>query len=158
MGLKVERYERIVLYATVVVLVFAFAAVVVSVVESNIHLPDDYQTIDPAAVAETAPFDAPGVYQIGENEYEAVVIAQAFAFTPSEIRIPAGSTVTFLVTSVDVTHGFMIPRTVINGMVIPGHITKLTADFDEPGEHTIVCHEFCGIGHHAMFGKVVVEG
>jgi cytochrome c oxidase subunit 2 len=156
-GLKVERYERIVLYATVVVLVLAFAAIVVSVVESNIHLPEDYATIDPSAVSDTPPFDAPGLYQVGENEYEAVVVAQAFSFNPSEIRIPAGSSVTFLITSVDVTHGFMIPRTAVNGMVLPGQITRLTADFDEPGEHTIVCHEFCGIGHHAMFGKVVVE-
>lgn len=158
MGLKVERYERIVLYATVVVLVLAFGAIVLSVVESNIHLPEDYDTIDPSAVSETPPFDAPGVYQVGEREYEAVVVAQAFSFNPSEIRIPAGSSVTFLVTSVDVTHGFMIPRTAVNGMVLPGQITRLTADFDEPGEHTIVCHEFCGIGHHAMYGKVVVEG
>lgn len=158
MGLKVERYERIVLYATVVVLVLAFGAIVLSAVESNIHLPEDYRTIDPNAVYQTPPFDEPGVYQVGEQEYEAVVVAQAFSFTPSEIRVPAGSTVTFLVTSTDVTHGFLIPRTVVNGMVIPGHITRITADFDEPGEHLIVCHEFCGIGHHAMYGKVVVEG
>ncbi len=43
-------------------------------------------------------------------------------------------------------------------MVIPGRITELTHTFDKPGTHTIICHEFCGIGHNAMFGEVVVEG
>jgi cytochrome c oxidase subunit 2 len=47
-------------------------------------------------------------------------------------------------------------------MVIPGQITRVTQTFDEPGEYKFVCHEFCGlaneqVGHHSMFGRVVVE-
>ena len=106
----------------------------------------------------TPPFDAPGLYQVGENQYQAVIVAQAFVFTPSEITVPAGAEVTFLVASKDVVHGFMIPRTTVNAMVIPGQVTEVTYSFDETGEHQIICHEFCGIGHHQMYGKVVVEG
>ena len=29
--------------------------------------------------------------------------------------------------------------------------------FDEPGEHLLVCHEYCGIGHHTMAGRFIVE-
>jgi len=85
-------------------------------------------------------------------------VAQAFVFTPSEITVPAGAEVTFLIASKDVIHGFMIPRTTANAMVIPGQVTEVTYSFDDPGEHQIICHEFCGIGHHQMYGKVVVEG
>lgn len=156
--MNVEKYERIFLYLTVTVLVAAFVAIVLSVVESNIHLPEESATIDPAEVDTTPPFDQPGVFQTGEGRYQAVVIAQAFVFTPGEITVPAGAEVTFLLTSRDVTHGFLIPRTNVNAMVIPGQITEVTYTFEEAGEHQIICHEFCGIGHHEMYGKVVVEG
>lgn len=158
MSLHVEKYERIFLYLTVAVLVAAFAAIVLSVVESNIHLPEKSATIDPAQVDTTPPFDAPGVFQVGENEYQAVIVAQAFVFTPSEITVPAGAEITFLITSKDVIHGLLIPRTNVNVMVIPGQVSEVRYTFDEPGEHLIICHEYCGIGHQGMYGKVVVEG
>jgi len=65
--------------------------------------------------------------------------------------------VTFYLASPDVQHGFVIERTNINVMVIPGHVSKITARFDEPGVYRFLCHEYCGVGHHLMFGKVVVE-
>lgn len=158
MSLHVEKYERVFLYMTVAVLVAAFAAIILSVVESNIHLPEKSATIDPAELDATPPFDAPGLYQVGDNEYQAVIVAQAFVFTPSEITVPEGAKVTFLVASKDVIHGFLIPRTNVNVMVIPGQVTEISHTFDEAGEHQIICHEFCGVGHHQMYGKVVVEG
>ena len=79
MTLHVEKYERIFLYLTVAVLVAAFAAVVATAVGSNIHLPDKSATILPEDIDATPPFDAPGLYQVGENEYQAVIIAQVFA-------------------------------------------------------------------------------
>jgi len=158
MTLHVEKYERIFLYLTVAVLVAAFAAVVATAVGSNIHLPDKSATILPEDIDATPPFDAPGLYQVGENEYQAVIIAQAFNFTPGEIRVPEGATVTFLLVSRDVIHGFMIPRTNVNAMIVPGQVTEVTYRFKDAGEHQIVCHEYCGIGHHDMYGKVVVEG
>jgi cytochrome c oxidase subunit 2 len=42
-------------------------------------------------------------------------------------------------------------------MVIPGQVSRVTATFDKPGEYLIVCHEYCGAGHHVMFGKVIVN-
>jgi len=157
-SLHVEKYERIFLYLTVAVLVAAFAAVILSVVESNIHLPTKSATVDPAQLESTPPFDAPGVFQVGDNEYQVVIVAQAFSFTPNEITVPAGAEVTFLVSSKDVIHGFTIPRTTVNVTVIPGQVSEVTYSFDEAGEHLIICNEFCGTGHQEMYGKVVVEG
>ncbi|MDH5613353.1 MAG: cytochrome C oxidase subunit II, partial [Gammaproteobacteria bacterium] len=28
---------------------------------------------------------------------------------------------------------------------------------DQAGEFTVVCNEFCGIGHHTMLGKIFVK-
>ena len=158
MSVMIEKYERWFMYGTAIMLALFFGAIVLSVTESNAHLQTDNGIVDSNALRDTPPFDEPGVVQTGPNSYTAVVISQAWQFTPSEIRVPAGAEVTFVVASQDVIHGFMIPQTRVNGMVIPGRITELTQTFDEPGEHTIICHEFCGIGHNRMYGKVVVEG
>jgi len=52
----------------------------------------------------------------------------------------------------------MIPRTNVNVMVVPGQVTEVTYQFKDAGDHQIVCHEYCGTGHHQMYGKVVVTG
>jgi cytochrome c oxidase subunit 2 len=120
-------------------------------------VPGNAGRVDLKTVAQTAPFNDPGVHQVADNRYEAVLLAQTFAFTPREIRIPAGARVTFIITSRDVIHGFKVERTDVNMMVVPGQISRASAVFDKPGEYLIVCHEYCGGGHHVMAGKVIVE-
>jgi cytochrome c oxidase subunit II len=41
--------------------------------------------------------------------------------------------------------------------VLPGYVSQLTYTFERPGEYLIACNEYCGLGHHAMGGKVIVE-
>src|SRR5690606_25792409 len=108
-------------------------------------------------VRTTPPFDNPGVREIGPNRYEVVVIGQAWSFVPSEIRIPAGAEITFIATTPDVLHGFHIEKTKVNLMLIPGQVSRATYTFREPGEYVVICHEYCGLGHHTMYGKVIVE-
>ena len=161
--MQMEKYERWFLYATVALLVAFFIAVLASIGEAGIHLPTQVASIDPNKVSETPPFDDPGVFETGENKYDAVIVAQTWQFIPEEIRVPKGAEVTFIITSRDVIHGWLVPDTTMNAMIIPGQVTEVTYTFDEPGEYKFICHEFCGlandqIGHHSMFGKVVVEG
>jgi len=162
MSMQVERWERYFLYAAVAVLVAFFIAILASIGEAGIHLPTDEAQVDPNVVVTQAPFDNPGLFETGDNQYEAVMVARMWQWTPSEIVVPEGAEVTFTITSPDVIHGFLVNNTAINAMVIPGQITRVTQTFDEPGEYKFVCHEFCGlaneqVGHHSMFGKVVVE-
>jgi cytochrome c oxidase subunit 2 len=83
--------------------------------------------------------------------------AQVWSFAPAEIRVPAGSTVTFVATSKDVVHGLLIPKANVNVMLLPGQVARATARFDRPGEYPMFCHEYCGIAHHVMWGTVIVE-
>ncbi len=94
---------------------------------------------------------------MGPGRYEVVLLGSAWSWNPAEIRVPAGSEVTFLAAATDVIHGLHIEGTRVNMMLIPGQISRNTFRFEEPGEHLLICHEYCGAAHHLMSGKVIVE-
>ena len=85
------------------------------------------------------------------------MVAQTWAFNPPEIRVPVGAVVDFIATTVDVIHGFEVEGTRLNMMLIPGQISRNSYRFTEPGQHLLICHEYCGLGHQTMSGKVIVE-
>lgn len=127
-------------------------------VAMGLNPPDGMETtIEPEQVESAPPFDHVGVEQIGDNEYVVTVISYIFGYSPNEIIIPKGAKVHFRMTSKDVVHGFHIPGTPVNLMLTPGHITEYTQTFSKPGEYLFLCHEYCGIGHEVMYGKLVVE-
>ncbi|GHI00193.1 cytochrome c oxidase subunit II [Neobacillus kokaensis] len=119
--------------------------------------PSNTDIIDPQKVDQTAPFDKPGIKQIGDKEYEVVMTLQVFSFNPGNIEVPAGSTVHFILTSKDVVHGFEIAETNANAMVTPGYIQKVTQKFDKPGSYLVLCNEYCGAGHQAMSTTITVK-
>lgn len=154
----IERYEKIFMAFGGVFLLGAVIALALSIVGGHASLPVPAGRIDPGEVRSTAPFDEPGLRQTGENTYEVVMIAQAWQWEPAEVTVPEGAEVTFIVTSTDVVHGLLVPDTQLNAMVIPGQITQVDATFDEAGLYSVICHEYCGIGHHNMGGRINVEG
>lgn len=116
---------------------------------------------NPGNPADSPNFREPGVYPVeGEpNHYDAYVVARQFLFEPGTtqpIEVPAGSTVTLHVTSVDVVHGFEVVGTNVNAMAIPGQVASMTVRFREEAEYGIVCNEYCGPGHHTMEGRIHV--
>lgn len=119
--------------------------------------PSNIQTIDSQKVDQTAPFDKPGIKQIGDHEYEVVMTMQVFSFNPGNIEVPAGSTVHFILTSKDVVHGFEIAETNANAMVTPGYISRVTQKFDKPGSYLVLCNEYCGAGHQMMSTTITVK-
>jgi cytochrome c oxidase subunit 2 len=155
--MRVHVYEKAFLWVGAVLLVVFLATLSYTSLAMGIHLPGHVMQVDPAQIRTIPPFDNPGVRQTGENRYEAVVLGQAWQFLPNEIRVPVGAEVTFIATSVDVLHGFEIAGTRLNMMLIPGQVSRNTYTFEKAGEHLIICHEYCGAGHHVMSGKVVVE-
>ena len=156
-GTTIYLYELAWILPSIALPVGMLVALTVTAFGAGIHLPGDAGRVDPRRVTETAPFDALGVKQIAPGHYEVRMLAQIWAFAPGEIRVPAGSTVHFRVTSRDVVHGFFIPGAHVNVMVLPGQLAHVEVRFVEPGEYPIICHEYCGIAHHAMAGKVIVE-
>lgn len=157
-GTTVYLYELGWILPSIAIPVGMLVALVVTAFGVGIHLPGNEGRVNPTRVAETPPFNQPGVLQVGPGRYEVRMVAGIWVFTPNEIRVPAGSTVTFVATSRDVVHGLFIRGANVNVMLLPGQVARVTTRFERPGEYPFLCHEYCGIAHHTMWGKVIVEG
>lgn len=154
----IDPYEKIWIIVSVTVLVLMVAALTIASIAFGIQVPVPEKRVDPRVVTESGPFSEPGLRDLGGGKYEAYIVGQTWNWSPKEIRVPVGSTVTFFITSKDVQHGFMLWNTNLNIMTIPGQVSRVTITFEETGEYPFVCNEYCGIGHHTMAGKVIVEG
>lgn len=160
--IHIDARERNFIIGTTILLLIFGAAVLVSSFAFGFQVPAPVERLDPKLVATPgqSPWGDPveeRLRELAPNKYEVFVLAQTWNFQPREIRVPVGSTVTFNLTSRDVIHGFRLDGTNVNMMVLPGEVSRLTATFDEPGEYNFVCHEYCGVGHHTMYGQLIVE-
>jgi len=154
--MHIDELERYWLIAVSVALGAFGAALLASVFIFRVQLPSPVARIDPAEINESA-FADPGLKDMGDNTYAALFVAQMWAFTPGEIRLPKGADVTFFVVSRDISHGFFVEQHNINLMLLPGQIASATTRFDRPGTYRIICHEFCGPGHQNMVATIIVE-
>jgi cytochrome c oxidase subunit 2 len=115
----IHRSERIWLTFGLAMMAVFLATITTAAVVDGIVPPSNVQTIDPAKVSQTPPFDHPGLHKLANGSYEAYYVAHIFSFEPHHLSVPLGAHVTFYVTSTDVEHGFSVPETGINTMVTP---------------------------------------
>jgi len=158
--MEIHRFEKLWIVASLLLIVAFIGTIVYGALGAGVAMVDESGgTVDPDDPAASENFREPGVYTTSDGDVEAYVIARQYLFSPGSaepIRVPADTEVTFYITSGDVTHGFNLVGTNVNTMVIPGQVAQITVEFDETGTYHIVCHEYCGVGHHAMEGTVQV--
>ena len=120
--------------------------------------PSNVETIVPATLHVRGEFIEENLGTVLNSDGSATVrfVAEQFAFVPSCLMVPAGRRVTFRTTTPDVIHGMLVQGSNANTMIVPGYVSQVSARFDKPGTYAMPCHEFCGVGHHAMWGSVHV--
>src|SRR5579883_1554943 len=155
--MRINAYERWWMAFGFGMLALFLAAIGYAAIADNIDPPSSLRQIDPAKIAQTPPFDRPGLRRLANGTYEAYYVAQVFSFTPARMDVPLGAKVTFYVTSPDVVHGFFIAKTDINMMAVPGWVNTQSHVFTRRGTYLLICHEYCGIGHQNMFAKIEVR-
>ena len=87
------------------------------------------------------------------NAQVVTVSAQQFFWRISPARVHANVPVAFVTRSSDVNHGFGIYRGhtfIAQIQVVPGTNSTLVHTFTKPGTYTVLCLEFCGVGHGGM--------
>ena len=72
------------------------------------------------------------------------------------LELEKGKTYRLHLSSMDWQHGFSLQPLNVNLQIVPGYEMVLTITPDTSGEFTVICNEFCGIGHHKMVGKIYV--
>lgn len=153
--MHIDKYERYWIMAFTAVLAVFVAALVAGAIVFGVRVPEEGGFINPSRLENTE-FANPGIRDMGNNEYEVYMVAQKWAFIPREISVPLGATVTFHITSRDITHGFIIEHHNANIELVPGHVGQTTVTFDEEGTFAYLCHEYCGQFHHGMWGQITV--
>ncbi len=73
------------------------------------------------------------------------------------LRLQQDAEYTLHLSSVDVNHGFNLYPFNVNFQVVPGYDYALSITPTEAGDFRVVCNEFCGVGHHAMLGRIIVD-
>lgn len=89
----------------------------------------------------------------GGNAY---LVGRMWSWYPV-LKLRKGETYRIHMSSMDLMHGFSLQPLNMNFQVSPGYDHVLTMTPTSSGEFTIVCNEFCGIGHERMIGKILVE-
>ncbi|MCB1053672.1 MAG: cytochrome C oxidase subunit II [Acidobacteria bacterium] len=73
------------------------------------------------------------------------------------LKLKKDQTYRLHVSSMDLQHGFSLLPVNMNFHILPGYDHVLTITPTASGEYQVICNEFCGIGHHLMTGKIIVE-
>lgn len=87
---------------------------------------------------------------------DAYLIGRMWQWYPA-LRLRQGETYRIHLSALDLQHGFSLQPLNMNFQAVPGYDHVLTLTPTSKGEFTIVCNEFCGIGHSSMTGKIFVE-
>ena len=95
----------------------------------------------------------------GDQRSQVVEItAERFTFTPSEIRVKAGTRLEIRLRSEDTAHGFRIVGTDIDlELAKRGRGVKTVTFEPAAGRYTFECSQLCGAGHEFMRGVIIAE-
>jgi cytochrome c oxidase subunit 2 len=153
-----ERTEWRWMAAMLALLGVMMTVIVVTSLAHALRPPSNVETIDPDTLHLAGEFVDSNLGSARETDGSVTVrlIAQQYSFAPDCLTVPADTPVRFRITSADVVHGFLLIDTNVNTMVVPGFVAEVRTRFTRPGEYALPCHEFCGLGHHAMWAHVKV--
>jgi cytochrome c oxidase subunit II len=154
----VARTEKRWIMLMTTMLLVMLAIVVVNGIIGAMHPPSNVEVIDPTTLHLQGEFVESnlGVAVELDGSVTVRIIAEQYNFVPRCVQVPVDTPVKFRLTSADVVHGFMLPDTNVNTMVVPGFVAEVRTRFVDVGENAMPCHEFCGLGHHAMWAHVRV--
>lgn len=83
--------------------------------------------------------------------------AKKYAFNPATITVRRGERVEIIITALDREHGFKLAAFHIDQKLEKGVPTTVEFTPDKAGTFTFKCSVFCGLGHHRMKGKLIVQ-
>ena len=96
------------------------------------------------------------VRSIAPQERIFQVDARQYAYSPADLKVNAGDTVTIHLVSNDVVHGLYVDGYGVSMEADPGQTATLTFVANKPGSFRFRCNVTCGAMHPFMIGKLTV--
>lgn len=112
--------------------------------------PQPAETIGSETTASQPTMAADGYKEFKVESYQ-------FGWDPDTIEVNKGDKVRLILSTRDVAHGFAIRDYKINQPIKPGKTSTVEFVADQQGIFTWYCSVFCGAGHGAMKGKLIVK-
>jgi mono/diheme cytochrome c family protein/plastocyanin len=86
-------------------------------------------------------------------------MAENGGWNPDVIQAEIGQPLQLKITSDDVVHGFAVGQMNMQSVdILPGKVSDITLNFEEPGTYTFYCTRWCGLNHWRMRGTIEVSG
>lgn len=160
---KLPLDEKVFVGAVLASVAFMTAFVLAWLYLGKQNVPTDSYRISPEAftqkvqqsIAEFGREDGKVYVPAGRDAY---MMAARYSYYP-QLVLESGVEYRLWISSADALHGYSLVGggQNINLEVAPEHAYGVTFTPEEPGEYLIVCNEYCGLGHHAMKGRLIVE-
>jgi cytochrome c oxidase subunit 2 len=127
----IARTEKLWFVVMVAMLVVMMAIIVTTGIVGALHPSSNVEVVDPLTLHLHGEFVESNLGTAIEPNGSVTVrlIAEQYDFVPRCILVPAATPVTFRLASADVVHGFLLPDTNVNAMVVPGFVTEVRTSF-----------------------------
>jgi cytochrome c oxidase subunit 2 len=141
------------------------------VYEDFVHVPKNVMTVEAMAKQWQWAFRFPGKDGVlGHTNVRHVSFNNPFGMSPDDangqddiliktgdLHLPVDQPVQVLLRSLDVLHDFYVPHFRVKMDAVPGIVTSLWFTPTIEGRYDLACAEYCGIGHHKMKSRVIVD-
>jgi cytochrome c oxidase subunit 2 len=107
-----------------------------------------FGTVDPLLISPENPFGMDPEDPHGQDD---VPVSSA------EMHLPVDQPVKVLLRSKDVLHNYTVAEFRVKMDLVPGTATYFWLTPTRVGEFDVLCEELCGMAHHTMRGRVVVQ-
>jgi cytochrome c oxidase subunit 2 len=84
------------------------------------------------------------------------LLGRLWSFWPI-LELEKDKTYRLHITAMDYNHGLSLQPININIQMVPGFEHVITVTPNQAGEYSVVCNEYCGIGHHQMVSRLYVK-
>ncbi|MBM4461062.1 MAG: cytochrome C oxidase subunit II [Chloroflexi bacterium] len=159
-----HRYEKSWLIVAFAFCIFLTAMMPLWYLMGRQNVPVTTYSVEPEQFAQiTEAFAAK--YKIGEingvpvvappPNSDVYIIGRRWVWYPV-VQLQKGQTYRLHISSLDLQHGFSLQPNNLNLQVMPGYDYVATIVPTQAGEYSVICNEFCAIGHHLMTGRIIV--
>ena len=156
--MHIDQTEKKWIWISVLMTLVMMGVLTLYAVGSNIHPPSGFEPIDSTRLHLSEEFseDNLGLKKNADGTLTLTMVAARYGFYPSKVEVPVNTPVKIRIASADVLHGVHVPYTNFATMVVPGYISEVNTTFMKTGDYTLLCNEYCGLGHDHMWSRLKV--